>query len=300
MNNSKLVFSLPPYILSENTTQKIMAKVIIALFPTLIASGLIFGFKSIMLTLITNSACIGFECIYNILLKKEHSVADLSCIVTGIILAFNLPANSPWYLAVLGSFIAIIIVKQLFGGLGHNFVNPAMFANMVLIILFSNNLFSSAPPINAKLVPTKDTILTLLLGLYDGNLGETCAILLISGGLYLILTKTISAIIPFTYIGTVALFSYFTDKEPLIQILTGGLILGAFFIATDFTTSPFTRSGKLIFGICLGLLTTAIRLISNSDYAVIASILIMNLFVPLINSFTRQIPLGFKRRNLNV
>lgn len=298
--------STAPHITSKATTAKLMGNVIIALLPTVIASGIIFGMNAIMLILITVAACIGFEFLYCLIAKKPNSVGDLSAVVTGILLAFNLPSTLPWYMAIIGAFVAIVIVKQMFGGIGYNFANPAIVARIVLAVSFTAQMtnwvypdngidaLASATPLAATLYGGNKTLITLLIGNHAGVLGETCAITLILGGVYLIATKTISAMIPLSYIGTVAVISMLAGENALMQILSGGLLLGAFFMATDYVTSPFTLKGKLVFGIGLGIITCAIRFWANSAEGVSYAILIMNLLVPYINVLCRQKPLGLK------
>ena len=305
--DKNLVISPAPHIFSTNTTQKVMLNVIIALLPTLVASGIIFGFQAIFLTLVTVASCVGFEHLYTCIMKKPSSVDDLSAVVTGILLAFNLPSTLPWYMAIIGAFVAIVIVKMIFGGLGYNFANPAIVSRLVLTVSFTSAMtawtfpengisaLATATPLGADLFGGSQTMLTLFLGNHGGVLGETCAVTLILGGLYLIFTKTISAIIPASYIGTVAVLSVLAGENALMQVLSGGLLLGAFFMATDYVTSPFTRKGKLVFGICLGIITCGIRFFANSAEGVAFSILIMNLFVPYINDLTRQKVLGCKK-----
>ncbi|MEG2054308.1 MAG: RnfABCDGE type electron transport complex subunit D [Oscillospiraceae bacterium] len=306
--DNNLLVTASPHILAKASTQKIMGNVIIALLPTVVASGLIFGARAIALVAITVAACVGFEFLYTMVMKKPSTVGDLSAVVTGILLAFNLPPTLPLYMAIIGAFVAIVIVKMLFGGLGFNFANPAIVARIVLAVSFTSAMTSyifpangidalaGATPMAAELFGGNKTLFVLLLGNHGGVLGETCAITLILGGLYLIFTKTISAVIPVAYIGTVAVLSMIFGQNALMQILSGGLLLGAIFMATDYVTSPFTFNGRLIFGIGLGVITCGIRFFATSPEGVSFAILIMNLLVPYINDFTRQKVLGAKKR----
>lgn len=304
MDNGLIVASAP-HITSPDTTQKIMQRVCIALLPTLAASCVIFGWRALLLTAITVAACVLFEYGWCKLRKKEVCTGDFSAVVTGMLLAFNLPAGLPWWMAVVGAFIAIIVVKQLFGGLGCNFANPAIVARIALAMGFAGPMtacpfpdsgvdaLSAATPMVADV--GRSAYKAMLLGTHGGVLGETCAITLLAGGLYLIATKVISPIIPVTYLGTVTVLSLVAGKDPIVQLLGGGLLLGAFFMATDYVTSPTTRTGKLVFGVGLGLITCAIRFLGTVPEGVSFSILLMNLVVPYIEEHTRQKPLGIAK-----
>ena len=302
---NKLIVTAAPHITGPDTTQKIMGRVCVALLPTLFASIVIFGISSLILTAVTVAACVAFEYGYCKLMKREVPVSDLSAVVTGLLLAFNLPAGLPWWMAVVGAFIAIVIVKQLFGGLGYNFANPAMVARIALAMGFAGRMaavpfpesgvdaLSGATPMAAN--AGTEAYRALLLGTHGGVLGETCAITLILGGLYLIVTKTISPVIPVSYLGTVAVLSLCAGRDPVYQLLSGGLLLGAFFMATDYVTSPTTRKGKLVFGIGLGIITCAIRFLGTTCEGVSFAVLLMNLLVPYIEVLTRQDKLGIAK-----
>ncbi len=303
MEKKKLIVSASPHITSHETTRGIMLNVCAALLPALIASSLIFGARALLVTGVTVASCVGFEALYCILLKKPVPVGDFSAVVTGMILAFNLPVSIPLWIAIIGAFVAIVVAKQLFGGLGHNFANPALLGRIVLFISFAGRMtaytypetdvdvLATATPLAAG-APGKDIIVKLLLGTHGGMLGETCAAALLLGGLYLIATKTISAAIPLSYIGTVAVLSLILGQDVLLQLLSGGLMLGAFFMATDYVTSPFTFKGRIVYGICLGVLTCLIRFFGNMAEGVSFALLLMNLLVPYLNELTRQKPLG--------
>ena len=316
---NKLMVSAAPHITGADTTQKIMGRVCIALLPTLFASIVIFGINSLILTAVTVVACVAFEYGYCKLMKREVPVSDLSAVVTGLLLAFNLPATLPWWMAIVGAFIAIVIVKQLFGGLGYNFANPAIVARIALAMGFAGRMsnyafpasgvdaFSSATPLAAAGVDAASSATaaavevgaeaykTLLLGTHGGVLGETCALTILLGGIYLIATKVISPTIPVTYLATVAVLSLCAGQDPIYQLLSGGLMLGAFFMATDYVTSPTTRKGKLVFGIGLGIITCAIRFLGTMNEGVSFAILLMNLLVPSIEVLTRQDKLGIAK-----
>ncbi len=305
---TKLIVTAAPHITSPDSTQKIMQRVCIALVPTLIASVIIFGINSLILTAVTVAACVFFEWGYCKLMHREVPIADFSAAVTGMLLAFNMPATLPWWMAIVGAFIAIVIVKQLFGGLGYNFANPAIVARIALAMGFASKMAAYPRPENGVDALTAATPLavekgvlgageyvTLLLGNHGGVLGETCAITILIGGLYLIWTKVISPVIPVTYLATVAVLSLAAGRDPIVQLLSGGLMLGAFFMATDYVTSPTTDTGKLIFGIGLGVITCAIRFLGTMSEGVSFAILLMNLLVPYIEINTRQDKLGIAK-----
>ena len=301
---NNLIVTAAPHITSPDSTQKIMQRVCIALVPTLIASVIIFGIQALILTVVTVAACVLFEYGYCKMMGREVPVGDFSAAVTGMLLAFNLPATLPWWMGVVGAFIAIVIVKQLFGGLGYNFANPAIVGRIALAMGFASKMasypkpasaidaFASATPLAAQAGGGVQTYLTLLMGNHGGVLGETCALTILVGGIYLIATKVISPVIPVTYLGTVAVLSLLAGRDPIYQLLSGGLMLGAFFMATDYVTSPTTNKGKLVFGLGLGIVTCAIRFLGTMNEGVSFAILLMNLLVPYIDVLTRQELLG--------
>ena len=303
--DKKLIVTAAPHITGADTTQWIMLRVCEALIPALFASVIIFGISSLILTAVSVAACVAFEYGYCKLMKREVPVGDLSAVVTGLLLAFNLPATLPWWMAVVGAFIAIVIVKQLFGGLGYNFANPAIVARIALAMGFASRMtaypypesgvdaLSSATPLAAN--AGAEAYQSLLLGIHGGVLGETCALAILLGGIYLIVTKVISPTIPVTYLGTVAVLSLCAGQDPIYQLLSGGLMLGAIFMATDYVTSPTTRKGKLVFGIGLGVITCAIRFLGTMNEGVSFAILLMNLLVPYIEVATRQDKLGIAK-----
>ena len=312
MQREKLLVSASPHIHEGSSTQGLMIHVLIALMPVVVASGMIFGARAWLVVAVCAVSCVVFEALFCMVVKQPIPVKDCSALVTGVILACNLPANIPLWTAVVGCFTAIVVVKQLFGGIGTNFANPALVGRLALFIGFASHMtnyaypvkggidlvasattdaVASATPLAAAEIPAGST-LGLFLGQYGGMLGETCSAMLILGGIYLILTGTISALIPVSYLGTVALLSFVTGHDVVVQLLSGGLLLGAFFMATDYVTSPFTRLGKLVFGIGLGCITCLIRFCSNMTEGVSFALLLMNLLVPYINELTRQKPLG--------
>ena len=306
---ANLTVEANPHIRSGNTTQSVMRDVIIALLPTLVASVVIFGVDALLLTAVCVISCVLFEYLSRKIMKKSNTISDMSAVVTGIILAFNLPSTLPWYMAVIGSFVAIVIVKQFFGGLGQNFANPAIVGRIVLMFSFTSAMTKWVAPVRfvadatatatplelldaGKALNLKD----LFLGLHSGCLGETCALTLILGGIYLVARRVISPATPLSFIATVAVCSSITGGDPLVQILTGGILLGAIFMATDYATTPMTFMGKIIFGIGCGLITFIIRQFSSSyTEGVSFSILLMNIVTPYIDMLTRPKPLGAKK-----
>ena len=306
---NKLIVTAAPHITSADSTQKIMGRVCLALCPALVASVIIFGVNALILTVVTVASCVFFEWGYCKLMGREVPIADLSAVVTGMLLAFNMPASMPWWMAIVGAFIAIVIIKQLFGGLGFNFANPAIVGRIALAVGFASRMANYPKPENGidalasatplaveKGVLGAGEYVTLLLGNHGGVLGETCAIAILVGGIYLIATKVISPMIPVTYLDTVAVLSLIGGYDPIVQLLSGGLMLGAFFMATDYVTSPTTDKGKLIAGIFMGVITCAIRFLGTMSEGVSFAILLMNLVTPYIDALTRQDKLGIAKK----
>ena len=304
---NKLIVTAAPHITSADSTQKIMQRVCLALVPTLIVATLWYGISALILTAVTVAACVLFEMGYCKLVGRENPTGDFSAVVTGLLLAFNMPAGLPWWMAVVGSFVAIVVVKQLFGGMGYNFANPAIVGRIAMALgytgamttyVFPNNgidALASATPLGVAAEVGSAGYLTLLIGKHGGVLGETCAITILLGGIYLIWTKVISPVIPVTYPATAAVLSVCFGMDPIYQLLSGGLMLGAFFMATDYVTSPTTDKGKVVFGIGLGLITMLIRRFGTMNEGVSFAILLMNLVVPYIDVLTRQDKLGIAK-----
>ncbi len=299
---NKLISSVSPHFSSNITTAKIMLDVIIALMPAAIASVVIFGLRSLLVIGVCVAVCIFAEWGFEKICKKKNTITDLSAVVTGMILAFNLPVSIPLWQAAFGSVVAIVVVKQLFGGIGQNFANPAITARIVMMTAFSGTMTSwvfpdassSATPL--ALIAKGQTeglpsYLNMFLGMRGGCLGETCALALLLGGIYLIVRRVISWHTPVAFIGTVAVMSLICGKDVLYQLMAGGLLLGAIFMATDYSSTPATKSGKLIFGIGCGLITVLIRFWGNFPEGVSFSILIMNILTPYIERLTRAKPL---------
>ena len=307
--DNKLIVTAAPHITSADSTQKIMGRVCLALCPALVASVIIFGVNALVLTAVTVASCVFFEWAYCKIMGREIPISDLSAVVTGMLLAFNMPASMPWWMAIVGAFIAIVIIKQLFGGLGYNFANPAIVGRIALAVGFASRMANYPKPENGidalasatplaveKGVLGAGEYVTLLLGNHGGVLGETCAIAILVGGIYLIATKVISPMIPVTYLATVAVLSLIGGYDPIVQLLSGGLMLGAFFMATDYVTSPTTDKGKLIAGIFMGVVTCAIRFFGTMSEGVSFAILLMNLVTPYIDALTRQDKLGIAKK----
>lgn len=300
---NKLIASSSPHIRDDETTQKIMLDVIIALLPALVASVFYFGTNSIKLIISSVVSAVITEYLCEKLMKKPITVTDLSAVVTGILFAFNLPSTAPWWIAVAGSIFAIAIVKQAFGGLGFNFLNPALAARAFIMASWSPHIasgfvdpatdaISSATPlamIKSGAVEQLPSIADMLLGNIPGVIGETSAILLILGGIYLIYRGTIKWVIPVAYIGTVAVLALVTDGVSLLpyHLLGGGLMLGAFFMATDYATSPATDKGKVIYAVGAGILTMLIRKMGGYPEGVSYSILLMNILTPMIDKYVQ-------------
>ena len=308
----KLIVSSAPHITGKDSSRSIMLDVIIAMVPALIASGVIFGLRAVLLTAVTVAACVVFEYLWNKALKKEQTVGDLSAVVTGMLLAFNMPSTMPYWMAIVGSAFAIIMVKQLFGGIGYNFVNPAITARIILATSFAGSMtnfvhptqtidaIANATPLAANAAGAfaegGAPYMQMFLGTTGGVLGETSALALLIGFAYLLIKKVISPVIPVTYIATVAVLAVVFGQDPLVHVLGGGLLLGAIFMATDYVTSPYTVKGKIVFGLGLGIITMMIRVFGTMAEGVSYAILLMNLFVPYINQLTRQKPLGAPKK----
>ena len=311
--------SSSPHVKAKMTTSSIMRDVIIALLPATIFGiynysnlfGIKYGIHSALLILATVITCVASEYIYNLITDSPVTIFDLSAVVTGMILALNLPCTFPYWKAALGGAFAIIIVKQLFGGLGQNFMNPALGARCFLMLSFAGNMTAfyptdvsgvdaatSATPLTAlkNIGESSSSLLDMFIGNHSGTIGETSIIALLIGALYLTVKKIIDLRIPLTYIAVFAicimLFNGSTDINFLaMQLCGGGLIFGAFFMATDYSTSPITKKGRYIFGICLGLLTAIFRSFGNTAEGVSYAIIFCNLLVPLIEKWS--IPKAF-------
>ncbi len=304
-NQVKLAVS--PHIHSGNSTRRIMLDVLIALLPTTIAGAVIFGWKSLIIIAACVISCVGFEALFNLITTRKQTVGDLSAAVTGLLLALNLPVveqsiGVTVFQCVVGSLFAIIVVKCLFGGIGCNLVNPAIAARVFMLIAFGSmakvglpaivDSVSSATPLSAESADQLPSLLDLLLGLRGGAIGEVCVLALLIGFVYLLVRKVITWHIPVAFIGTVFAASFFMEGMDAVMALTmtlsGGLFLGAIFMATDYVTSPSTAWGKVIFGVGAGLITFLIRYFGGYPEGVSFAILMMNILTPYIDSWTKH------------
>ena len=310
MSDALLIVSSSPHIRSKSTTQSLMRDVLIALIPALIASIIIFGWRCALVVAVCVVTCMASEYISRRLMKKSNTLSDLSCIVTGVLLAFNMPVTIPLWMAMIGCIVAIVVVKQLFGGLGQNIANPALVARIVLMVSFPAAMTNFVAPLYGASTPDfiatatplalgsgsdSPALLNMFFGLRAGCLGETCVLALLIGGIYLIIRRVISPIIPLCYLGTVAVCYLLAGADPLYYLMSGGLMLGAFFMATDYVTSPLTWKGKIIFAVGCGLLTYIIRTYCYLPEGVSYAIVLMNLLVPLIERGTRTKVFGVEK-----
>ncbi len=304
-----LKVSSSPHIRNIENTTGIMFDVIIALIPLGIAGVIMYGFYAALIIAVSVAAAVTSEYLWCKAIKKQATLRDLSAVVTGLLIAYNLPPTIPLWMAALGSAIAIIVVKQMFGGLGHNFANPAITARIVLMVSFPAEMTNFILPFAAQSAVSSPTplstfpsfgqfgILRLFLGNYPGCLGETSALLILVGGIYLVWRKVISPIIPVFFCGTVFLFTLIATGNPVVAlsaVCSGGVMLGAVFMATDYVTSPKLPIGKIIFAVGCGLITMLIRIYGNLPEGVSFSILLMNLLTPLIDKIPGVKPFGYK------
>ena len=322
--NLKLIATSNPHIRGSETTRSIMLDVIIAMLPALAFAIFNFGLRALTLTAVSVVGCIFWEWLYRKLMKKPQSIGDLSCVVTGMLLAFVCPVQMPYWMILIGDFFAIIVVKQLFGGIGKNFVNPALAGRAFLLGSYAGvmttwidatqnkaplmgstaDIVTAATPLaymktgNMADLTETYSVMDMFLGKTGGSLGEISAAMLILGGLYLIWRKVINWQTPVAYIATVAVLTFLFPKTGsglecmLYSVFSGGLMLGAFFMATDYATSPVTKKGQLIFGIGCGLFTVLIRYFGSYNEGVCYSIMVMNLCVALIDKYTKPTRFG--------
>lgn len=305
-----LLVTASPHIRDDSTTRSLMGNVLKALVPCIIASALIFGYEALLTVAVTTLACVAFEYLYCLIMKKPNPVGDLSACVTGVILALNFPVGLPLWICVVGAFVAIVVVKQLFGGIGFNFANPALVGRIVLFLSFTARMtayvypdmavdaLATATPLADSVDKTTVSLMDLFLGLHGGMMGETCILAILLGLVYLLATGTIGFAIPGSIVGTVFVLSWIATGSlhaAVAEIMAGGLLFGAVFMATDYVTSPFTTKGKLIYGIFIGLVTFAIRYFGSMNEGMSFAILLGNLLVPWFNAWSHQIPLGYKK-----
>ena len=280
-----------------------MADVCIAMLPAAAFGVFQFGFHALLVLIVTVAACVLSEYVFQKLLKMPLTVSDLSAAVTGMILALNMPANIPLWIPALGGIFAIIVVKQLYGGIGQNFMNPALAGRCFLLISFAGKMsdftmdgWSGATPLAQLKAGEAVDVAAMFIGKIPGTIGEVSVIALLVGGIYLAVKKVISLRIPVTYILTVAVFAFIFGKQDMSYVMAhicgGGLVFGAFFMATDYVTSPITPKGQIVFGVLLGILTGLFRIFGGSAEGVSYAIIICNLLVPLIERFTLPTAFG--------
>lgn len=299
---STLHTSVAPHIHSGASTRRIMLDVTLALLPATIAGIVIFGWKALLIVLVCVASAVAAEALFNLVCRRKQTVGDLSAVVTGLLLALNLSTNVPLWQCVIGSVFAIVVVKGLFGGLGKNLVNPAITARVFMLLTFSAvaggampviaDLTATATPLMAEKFPS---VLDLLLGVHGGAMGETCAIALLIGYVYLVARRVIKWYVPFAFVATVFVCYFFYTLDAvyaLQQVLAGGLILGAVFMATDYVTTPANNLGRVVFCIGCGLITFAIRAFGAYPEGVSISILAMNLLTPVVEKLTTPKTLG--------
>ncbi len=324
MENHSVIVSSSPHIRAKATTRSIMQDVLLALVPALISGVIFYGLRVLWILALSVGSCVAFEYIWQRLLKKPIRIGDLSAAVTGVLLAFNLPVTVPWWIPVIGAFVSIIIVKELYGGLGCNFMNPAMVGRVFLSVSWpilmtqfcepfighwfgTSDVITSATPLailkSGEGIDGLPSLMTLFLGGVGGCIGETSAFALLLGGLYLVFRRVINLRIPLSFVGTVALLSFlFTNgglsgyDNMMYHVLSGGLFLGAFFMATDYATSPVAASGQIIMGVGCGLITFMIRRFGGYPEGVSYAILLMNVATPLIDKVCKPKKYGYVRR----
>lgn len=306
-----LRISTGPHVLTKESTQTLMLDVLIALAPVTVAGVYLFGMKAAWVLCVSVISAILCEFLWQKLMKKKSTLSDLSAVVTGLILGLNLPSGAPLWMAAVGSAVSVILVKQLFGGIGHNFMNPAMFGRAFLLaswparmtsFLLPERLLGSSqaafgidaasgatPLVPQKLGITPDIALSdLFLGNIPGSIGEVCKIAIIIGFVYLLVVKVISWHIPVFFVGTVALFTWLIGGDPLVAVLSGGVMFGAVFMATDYATNPMLKLGQSIFAVGCGAMVVIIRSWGNYPEGVTYAILFMNCVTPLIDRFTSR------------
>jgi len=307
----KLIISTSPHLHAKATTPKIMGDVLIALAPAAVASVVLFGFKALIILAVCVATCVASEFLFNLIIKKKQTVSDLSACVTGTLLALSLPATANVWHCLVGSVFAIVVVKCLFGGIGCNFANPAVTARVFLLIAFATSiaggtvtnfqnvdLVAGATPlevIKTGDVSTLPSLLDMLLGNRGGAIGETCAVALILGGIYLIVRRVINWQTPVIFMGTVFVLSLLIKQDvsiALYQVLGGGVVIGAFFMATDYSTTPINKLGRMVFAFGCGVITVLIRFWGSYPEGVSFAILLMNILSPYVEKLCAKKPLG--------
>ncbi|MFZ5436979.1 MAG: RnfABCDGE type electron transport complex subunit D [Bacillota bacterium] len=308
MADYKVVVSSSPHLKTAVTTPILMRDVVIALLPAALAAIVFFGMNALTVMLVSVVSAVASEALFQKITGKAVTIGDFSAVVTGLLLAFNLPASVPLWIPVVGSAFAMIIVKQLFGGLGQNFLNPALAARAVLLASWPAHLTAVVGPFDVKTTATAlvvmktgqgqiPSLFDMFIGNMAGQLGETSALALIIGALYLLARKVIDWRTPVSYLGTVFVLTALFGRDPLSHLLAGGLMLGALFMATDYVTTPVTKKGRIIFGVGAGLITVLIRLYGGYPEGVTYAILLMNIATPLIDRFTVPRRFGYVKRS---
>ena len=309
-----LHISSSPHVRSKVSTSGIMGTVLLALLPAALFGIYNFGPHALLLILISMATCVATEAVYEHFMHKKLTIKDYSAAVTGLLLALNLPPSAPWWIPVIGGVFAVLVVKQLFGGLGQNFMNPALAARCFLLISFTDRMtnfavpesawgnvvdtVSGATPLAALKAGESVDIMSLFLGNVQGTIGETSALAILVGAAILLGTKVIDCRIPLTYIGTFAVFVLlfgghgFDINYLAAHLFGGGLMLGAWFMATDYVTTPITKKGQLVYGVCLGVFTGLFRIFGGSAEGVSYAIIFCNLLVPLIERVTMPVAFG--------
>lgn len=289
--------SSSPHVRSNDTTKSLMTDVCIAMLPATAYGVFQFGLHALLVIIVTVAACVLSEYAFEKLMKKPITIYDMSAVVTGMILALNMPANIPLWIPALGGIFAIVVVKQLYGGIGQNFMNPALAGRCFLLISFAGQMssftldgWSGATPLAQLKSGQAVDLAAMFIGKIPGTIGEVSVIALLIGGAYMVYRKVISLRIPVTYIVTVAVFAFIFGQHDMAYVAAhvcgGGLIFGAFFMATDYVTSPITPNGQIVFGVLLGILTGLFRIFGGSAEGVSYAIIISNMLVPLIERYT--------------
>lgn len=301
-----LINEASPHFHGKGSTQWIMGMVCLSLLPTLVASVFLYGLGAPLLVLVCVATALVTEHVCCRLMNRESTVGDLSCVVTAMLFAFTLPANCGYFPAILGTVFAIAVVKMLFGGIGCNFANPAVAARVFIMLAMPIALgaypdimgrpldaITGATPLAMNAAGDAPySYMDMMFGLHAGALGETCIITLLAGYVFLLVMRVVDAWATVPFIATVAVITGFAGQDAIYQVLSGGLALGAFYMATDYTTTPMTPKGKIIFGIGCGVITALVRLFAAAPEGVAFSILFMNMFTPLIDRYTRPQPAG--------
>lgn len=317
--DKNLIVSYAPHIRDEESVKGTMLDVIIALMPALIIGIYYFGLRALAVVAVSAAACVAFETIWNYIIKKPNTAGDLSAVVTGILLAFCCPPSVPIWMVIIGDLFAMVVVKGFFGGLGQNVVNPALAARAFMMAcwpvemtkftmphmnLFSADVVSTATPLaNYKLGEAVPTYYDMLFGNIPGCIGEVSAVFLIIGGIYLLMRKTITPTIPLTYILSVGIFGYIFNKSGMFEgdfvfsMLSGGVILGGIFMATDYTTSPVTQMGQFVYALLAGFITVIIRTYGGYPEGATYAILLANITVPLIDRYIRPKKFGYVKKS---